>query len=177
MRTALLVILFSLCTTTISAQLIAVPMDPPDGHIWVVKRAPTPSGKVAWVVFAEEEPTWWERNGDDVVNVVTSNRPSLNRTIGSGSIVRDDNINPATVEYFEEIAWGLQFESRSTNARLARDGARNLSVPDQAVVVIESGLVPNVPQEWAYHQGETVVRKDSVTDAIIDRVPSSGAFD
>ncbi len=116
-------------------------------------------------------------NTTDVEVVITRNRPELNRPIGSGSIVRDDNINPATVEYFEEIAWGLQFESRSTNARLARDGARNLSVPDQPVVVIESGLVPNIPQEWAYHQGETIVRKDSVTDAIIDRVPSSGAFD
>jgi hypothetical protein len=116
-------------------------------------------------------------NTTDVITVITENRPGLNRTIGSGSIVRDDNINPATVEYHEEIAWGLQFESRSTSARLARDGARDLSVPDVAVPIIPTGLVPNTPQEWAYHQGETIVRKDSVDDSIIDRVPGSGAFD
>ena len=113
-------------------------------------------------------------NRDDVITVITENRPGLNRTIGSDSIVRDDNIGTATVEYFEEIAFGLQFESRSTDARLARDGARNLSVPDQPVVVIESGLVPNVPQEWAHHAGDKIVRKDSVTDAITDRVSNSG---
>ncbi len=113
-------------------------------------------------------------NRDDVITVITENRPELNRVIGSGSIVRDDNINPATVDYFEEIAWGLQFESRSTSERLARDGARDLSVPDVAGAIIPTGLIPNTPQEWAYHQGETIVRKDSVDDSIIDRVSNSG---
>ena len=116
-------------------------------------------------------------NTTDVVSVVTSNRPSLARTIGSGSIVRDDNISAATVEYYEEIAYGMQFESRSTSARLARDGARDLSVPDTAGALIPTGLLPNTPQEWAYHQGETIVRKDSVTDLVVDRVQGSGAFD
>jgi len=116
-------------------------------------------------------------NTDDVVAVVTDHRPELSRTISSGSIVRDDNIAPATVEYHENIAWGLQFESRSTSARLARNGARDLNVPDTAVPVIPPALVPNTPQEWAYHQGETIVRKDSIDDSIVDRVPSSGAFD
>ncbi len=115
-------------------------------------------------------------NTDDVITIITDNRPGLNRTIGSGSIVRDDNINPATVEYTEEIAWGLQIGSRSTSERLARDGARDLSVPDVAGALIPTGLLPNTPQEWAYHQGETIVRKDSVDDSIIDRVPGSGAF-
>jgi len=116
-------------------------------------------------------------NTDDTITVITSNRPALSRTIGSGSIVRDDNISAATVEYTEEIAWGLQLGSRSTSARLARDGARDLSVPDTTNVVIPTGLVPNTPQEWAYHQGETIVRKDSVDDTIVDRVQGSGAFD
>jgi len=115
-------------------------------------------------------------NTTDVEVVITRNRPELNRTIGSGSIVRDDNINPATVEYHEEIAWGLQFESRSTSARLARDGARDLSVPDVAGPLIPTGLLPNTPQEWAYSQGQTVVRKDSVDDSIVDRVASTGVF-
>ena len=114
---------------------------------------------------------------DDVQVVITSNRPELSRTISSGSIVRDDNLSAATVEYTENIAWGLQFGSRSTSERLARDGARDLSVPDVAQPIIEAALVPNIPQEWAYHQGETIVRKDSVTDEIVDRVLGSGAFD
>ncbi len=114
---------------------------------------------------------------DDVQVVITSNRPELSRTISSGSIVRDDNLSAATVEYTENIAWGLQFGSRSTSERLARDGARDLSVPDVAQPIIEAALVPNIPQEWAYHQGETIVRKDSVTDEIVDRVIGSGAFD
>jgi len=113
-------------------------------------------------------------NTDDVVNVVTSNRPGLSRAISSGSIVRDDNINPATVEYYEEIAWGLQIGSRSTSERLARDGARDLSVSDTAGALIPTGLLPNTPQEWAYHQGEKIVRKDSVTNLVVDRVSNSG---
>lgn len=116
-------------------------------------------------------------SADDSQIVVTSNRPALSRTIGSGSIVRDDNIGAATVEYFEEIAWGTNFESRSTMDRLARDGARDHSVPDTTNIVIESGLVPNKPQEWAHHNSEYIVRADSVTDTILDRVPSSGVYD
>lgn len=116
-------------------------------------------------------------NRDDTLVVVTNNRPDLDRPIGSGSIVRDDNINPATVEYYEEIAWGTNFESRSTTERVARDGARDQSVPDVAVPVIPTGLVPNTPQEWAHHAGDQIVRKDSVDDSIVDRVASSGAFD
>lgn len=113
----------------------------------------------------------------DYRSVITGYRPSLNRTISSGSIVRDDNLSAASVEYYEEIAWGLQFESRSTSARLARDGTRDLSVSDIAGPVIPTGLVPDTPQAWAYHQGETIVRKNSVSDAVIDRVPGSGSFD
>jgi hypothetical protein len=114
---------------------------------------------------------------DDSQIVVTSHRPALSRTIGSGSIVRDDNLTPATVEYQEEIAWGTNFESRSTTERLARDGARDQMVPDTDNIVIEPGLVPNVPQEWAHHNSNFIVRADSVTDTIIDRVPSSGVYD
>jgi hypothetical protein len=115
-------------------------------------------------------------NTTDVETVITRNRPALNRTIGSGSIVRDDNVGAATAEYNEEIAWGLQIGSRSTSARLARDGARDLSVSDTTNVVIPTGLAPNTPQNWAYSQGETVVRKDSVDNSIVDRVASTGLF-
>jgi len=113
-------------------------------------------------------------NTTDTLTVVTSNRPGLQRTIGSGSIVRDDNISPATVEYYEEIAWGLQFENRSTSERLARDGARDLSVPDTANPVIPPSLVPNVPQEWVAHGGGSVVIRNSVGDTLTGRVSNSG---
>lgn len=136
-------------------------------------------------VVAKQTLTWRKQdiritqtdNTDDTITVVTDNNPALSRTISSGSIVRDDNISAATVEYYENIAWGLQMGSRSTSERLARDGARDLSVTDVAQPVIPTSLEPNTPQEWAYHQGETIVRKDSVADSIIDRVPGSGAFD
>ena len=113
-------------------------------------------------------------NATDTITVVTSNRPGLHRTISSGSIVRDDNINPATVEYHEEIAWGLQFESRSTSARLARNGARDLSVPDVAGPVIPPSLVPNVPQEWVAHGGDKIIVNNSVGDTLTGRVSNSG---
>jgi hypothetical protein len=115
-------------------------------------------------------------NTTDTISVVTSNRPSLSRAIGSGSIVRDDNINPATVEYIEEVVWGVNFGSRSTSERLARDGAKDLSIADEEVVVIPTGLLPNTPQAWVYQGGDRVGRTNSITDTIVDRVSNTGVF-
>jgi len=115
-------------------------------------------------------------SADDAGVVVTSNRPDIQRTIGSGSIVRDDNLSPATVEYFEEVTWGTNFGSRSTTERLARDGARDQSVSDTDNIVIEAGLVPDVPQQWSHHEGDFIVRKNSATDVVVDRVSNSGAY-
>ena len=112
----------------------------------------------------------------DVESVITSNRPSLSRTISSGSIVRDDNINAATVEYYEEVAWGVNFGSRSTSARIARTGARDLDVNDEPVVAIPTGLDGNTPQEWAYQLGNKVVSKESVTDNIVERIANTGVY-
>ena len=110
----------------------------------------------------------------DVKTTYTDYRPELNRVISSGSIVRDDNISPAQVEYYEDISWGVQLEARSSSARVARDGSRDLKVENEEVVTIEDSLKPNKPQEWSYQLGDTVVKKDSVTNDVVARVPSSG---
>lgn len=112
----------------------------------------------------------------DVESIITSHRPSLSRVISSGSIVRDDNVSAATVDYYEDVTWGVNFGSRSTNARIARTGARNLDVDDEPSIVIPTGLAPNTPQEWTYQLGNKVVAKDSVTDAISERIANTGVF-
>ena len=109
----------------------------------------------------------------EVIIVAAAEGP---RVITSGSIVRDDG----TVEYFEDRVWGLQFESRSSDARVARDGARNLSVPtsgNETVAVIETSLQPTTPQRGWVHTGNKVVGRDSTDDSLIDRTANSGAFD
>ena len=81
---------------------------------------------------------------DDTVTTLVDRRDALHRTIGSGSIVRDNGV----VEYTEERVWGVQLFGRSTDARIARDGARNLSVDindNETEAVIEASLVPDVP--------------------------------
>ncbi len=75
MRFLLLAILCTLSLSAVShAQFnpVVVTQDPPDDHIWVVKKSPMASGRNVWIVIAEQEPvTWWERYGDDVVKVST----------------------------------------------------------------------------------------------------------
>ena len=114
---------------------------------------------------------------DTIVNLVTT---AVVRTIGSGSIVRDDNFNPATAEYHEELVFGLQNESRSSSARVARTGLRDLSVPitgSGTLAVIETSLQPDTPQLWSKHTGNRIVLSQSVGDTTVDRILASGAFD
>jgi len=66
---------------------------------------------------------------NDSVSTLVSYKPDQNRTIGSGSIVRDGGV----VEYHEEVVYGIQYESRSSSARIARDGARDLSVDNNPI--------------------------------------------
>ena len=116
-------------------------------------------------------------SSDDTQSTITSNRPALSRTISSGSIVRDDNLSAATVEYLEDKTWGTNFGSRSSTARLARDGSRDQSVSDTSNHVIEASLSGNNPQEWSHHNSEYIVRANSATDTIADRVLGSGTYD
>lgn len=105
---------------------------------------------------------------DDSYSTLVNDTPETQRAIGSGSIVRDDG----TVEYTEEVVWGLQFESRSTSARIARDGARDLSVDNndnETLEVIETSLQPDTPQTTTVHTGNRVVRSNSAQDELIDR--------
>lgn len=107
----------------------------------------------------------------DVVSNQVSYKPQNHRTIGSGSIVRE--AADGGVEYTEERVWGIQYEAQSTDARIARDGARNLSVDNndnETNAVIETSLQPNTPQEGVRHTGNRVVRSNTQSGTITDRV-------
>lgn len=115
-------------------------------------------------------------NRDDAVSVVTANRPSLTRPIGSGSIVRD-----GVVEYHEEVVVGAIRMARTCAERIASDVncVRNVVVDlagNQTTAVIASGLEPTTPQLWVQHRGERIGVSDSVDDSQ-SRVKSTGPFD
>lgn len=107
-------------------------------------------------------------NRTDTITTLVSTHPD--RTIGSGSIVREDG----TVEYTEERVWGVQFESRSSDARVASDpdSTRNLSVDNngnQTEAVIETSLAPHTPQVGVTHTGNRVVKRQGFDDTLIAR--------
>lgn len=107
---------------------------------------------------------------DDSVSVLVDDAPDTTRPIGSGSIVRDGGV----VEYTEEVVWGLQFASRSSSDRIARDGPRDLSVPtngNETQAVIETSLEPDTPQTTTSNTGNRIVRSNSAKDELIDRIP------
>lgn len=114
---------------------------------------------------------------DDSEVVVTDFRPELSRTISSGSAVRDDG----SVDYFEDLVYGIQFESRSSSARVARDGPRDLKVPtsgaNETIAKIPPALEPTTPQKGWAHTGNKVVGRDSTDDSLIERHDDTGAFD
>lgn len=110
---------------------------------------------------------------DDTIGIINLNRPELYRTYSSGSVVREGS----SVDYLENIGWGLYFQGRATTARVARDGSRTVQVPDSGIVVIETSLASGNAQKWDYHTGEYIVRHLSTDDSLIDRVLGSGAFD
>lgn len=91
------------------------------------------------------------------------------RVISSGSIVRDDG----TVEYFEDLVWGLYNESRSTSGRVASNilNGRDLSVPitgSGTLAVIEETLQPHTPQIGSVKQGDRIVLRNSVDDTLTE---------
>ncbi|TFH25937.1 hypothetical protein E4G67_00020 [Candidatus Bathyarchaeota archaeon] len=105
-------------------------------------------------------------NRTDVVTVVTSNNPSLNRPIGSGSIVRSSGV----VEYHEELVNGVIMMARTCSERIASDVAcvRQVVVElagNETTAVIPSALQPTTPQLWATHRGEKVAVSDSTDDS------------
>lgn len=117
-------------------------------------------------------------NRDDAITTVTAHRPALSRPLGSGSIVRGDG----SVSYAEEVVAGAYRMGRSCQERIASaTGCARTAVVDlagnQTTAVIESGLLPTIPQQWNHHTGERIVRKDSTDDSISDRVRSTGPFD
>lgn len=116
-----------------------------------------------------------DNKDDSITTVVTQGLEA--RTIGSGSIVRDDNMNPATVDYYEEISWGLYQGARSTSQRIASDSGapRDLRVTRASPPIV---VLPSGDSEYRdYHTGDNVVLTRPSGDVIVARIPSSGAFD
>ena len=114
-------------------------------------------------------------NRDDSITTIIS-QGLENRAISSGSIVRDDNMSSPTVEYYEDVVWGLYQAGNSTTERIASDtgNARSLNV-DAAVpqiVVLPSGD----GEIRAYNTGGRIVRTRPSGDELVDRVANSGTY-
>lgn len=114
---------------------------------------------------------------DDSVAVVTTNRPALDRPIGSGSIVRDSGV----VDYHEELVVSAYRMGRSCAERVASDPAcvRDVVVDlgdGQTIAVVPTSLQPTTPQLHTSHRSRLISITDS-TDNSQTRVSSSGAFD
>lgn len=112
----------------------------------------------------------------DSVSGVSDYRESNNRTIGSGSIVRDNG----TVVYAEDRVWGVYRMGRSTTARIASDtgNVRQVEVDlagNTTQAVIASGLVPNLPQLGHKSLGERIQQNQSVGDTVT-RILASGLY-
>ncbi len=106
-------------------------------------------------------------NNDQVSVVLTD---SVVRPIGSGSTIID-----GTVTYTEDVVVGMSMPGRNVPERIAsRVGApRSLSVDlagNTTQAVIPSGLEPDVPQRWAFKLGDKVVRQNSASDNLTDRI-------
>jgi len=118
---------------------------------------------------------------NDVVETVTDNRPELARPLGSGCVVRDA-AGGAVADCTETVVWGLHMGGTSSSARIASDinAPRDLGVDNNGNMtqaVIETSLMPDVPQISVRSFGSHIDRRDSVTDENIDTVKSEGPFD
>ena len=112
----------------------------------------------------------------DSVSGVTNPR-AVQRTIGSGSIVRDDG----SVEYYEERVWGVTRMGRTCMERIASaTGCARVAVVNlagnQTTAVIESGLIPNIPQLSQKHTGERIHENQAVGDLVTRRILASGLY-
>ncbi len=114
---------------------------------------------------------------DDTVTTVTAFRPSNDRAIGSGSIVRSDG----TADYYQELVYGTAMLARSCQHRIASDEAcvRTAAVDlagNTTQAVIPTGLVPHIPQLAHKQLGVTIQEGQSVGDTVVRRIPSSGLY-
>lgn len=118
-------------------------------------------------------------NNDTVASLVTA---APIRTITSGSIVRDNGLT-STVEYYEDLVWGVTRMGRTCLERVASDESCTrqnvVTLPNGSgtIAVIEEGLTPHIPQISHRHTGERVVETQSTDDSIVRRVLSSGVYD
>lgn len=114
---------------------------------------------------------------NDTSSGIINFRPSNARAIGSGSIVRDNG----SVEYYEELVFGATRMGRTCQERIASDtGCMRTAVVDLAgnatTAVIESGLVPNIPQLAHKQLGERIQENQSVDNSVTRRILSSGLY-
>jgi hypothetical protein len=115
---------------------------------------------------------------DSVANLVTT---APVRTISSGSIVRDDGVT-STVEYHEDLVWGVTRMARTCRERIASDEscARETIVDlngNETLAVIEDSLKPHTPQLGHRHTGNNIVEGQAVGDVVVERIPNSGVYD
>lgn len=113
---------------------------------------------------------------NDTSSGIISYRPSNFRTITSGSIVRDDG----SVDYRQDLVFGVTRMARTAQARIASDtgNVRTAAVDladNQTTAVIESGLVPDIPQIGVKSLGEHLQIAQSVGDTKT-RTPASGLY-
>jgi hypothetical protein len=135
-------------------------------------------------VVAKTSTTIINRDGRQVYRTVSTNDTDAtivssppDRVIGSGSVVRDDG----SVQYIEEVAYGLYMGGRSNNDRVAsKVGAtrdQDVELGDnQTMAVIPTTLTPHTPQLDTRHTGNRVTTHQSVGDSLVERVANSGSF-
>lgn len=116
-------------------------------------------------------------NSVDDTDSVLVNNSTPDRTISSGSIVRDNG----SVEYVEDKVYGLYMMGRSTDERVASKvgNTRGLDVElgdNMTDAVIPEGLTPNVPQIGIKHTGNKIVHNQSVGDTVVERLADSGVY-
>lgn len=99
------------------------------------------------------------------------------RTLGSGSVVS----SAGAVTYFEEKAWGVTVEGRTTTARIAsltsnsREQLVDKVVPSDQVENIPTGF-PSLGQYGITHRGNKVVTTLSTGDVTVERAANSGSL-
>jgi len=116
-------------------------------------------------------------NSVDDTDAVLVEKTTPDRTISSGSIVRDNG----AVEYTEDKVYGLYMMGRSTDERVASKvgNTRNLNVElgdNMTDAVIPVGLTPDVPQIGIKHTGNRIVHNQSVDDLVVERLANSGVY-
>lgn len=105
---------------------------------------------------------------DVETNIVTA-KPSLDRPLGSGSIVREGG----SVSYRDELVSAVYMMARSSDERIASADQSRVQVVDlagnQTVTVIPTGLGAPTPQLGVHKGDDFVVVRNSLIDSVLER--------